>query len=103
MPYSKEFREVVMEYVDGFHSQAYVAKLFKISAKTVWNWVNQRKEVGHLHPKKSSERSPRKLEKRGIFRWFKSRLYQIPSSISYCLPGSGCHRACSRSHLDNPK
>ncbi|MDR3179915.1 MAG: hypothetical protein LBT70_03375, partial [Holosporaceae bacterium] len=30
-------------------------------------------------------------------------LCQISSSTSHCLPGSGCHRACSRSHLDNPK
>jgi transposase len=63
MAYSEQFRKEVMEYIDGFHSQDYVAKLFGLSPKTVWNWVQQRKEKGHLSPKKAADRAPRKLPK----------------------------------------
>jgi transposase len=70
MLYPEEFRKKVLEYIDGFHTQAEVAKLFKISPKTVWNWVNQRKNTGSLKPKKP-ERMARKLPKDDLLQYVK--------------------------------
>jgi transposase len=72
--YSGQFREEVMEYIDGFHSQDYVAKLFGLSPKTVWNLVQQRKEVGYLESKKTSDRKHRKLEKETLLQYVKDNL-----------------------------
>jgi transposase len=71
MAYSEQFRKEVMEYIDGFYSQDYVAKLFGLSPKTVWNWVQQRKEQGHLGPKKSADRAPRKLPKNALLQYIR--------------------------------
>jgi len=71
MLYSAKFRKEVLEYIDGFHSQASVAKMFGISPKTVWNWVNQRKKLGHLEPKKVPDRKHRKLEKEAFLQYIK--------------------------------
>ena len=71
MLYSEKFRKEVLEYIDGFHSQSSVAKMFGISPKTVWNWVNQRKKVGHLEPQKVPDRKHRKLEKEAFLQYIK--------------------------------
>jgi transposase len=70
MLYPEEFRKKVLEYIDGFHTQAEVAKMFKINPKTVWNWVNQRKKTGSLKPKKP-EREERKLKKEDLLQYVK--------------------------------
>jgi transposase len=51
MRYTEDFRKKVMEYVDAFYPQAQVARMFHLSAKTVCNWVRQRRETGNLKPK----------------------------------------------------
>jgi len=71
MQYSEKFRKEVMEYIDRSCSQDYVAKLFNISSKTVWNWVKQRKELGHLKPKQTTERRHRKLPKEELIQYVK--------------------------------
>jgi transposase len=72
MLYPEEFRKKVLEYIDGFHTQVEVARIFKISPKTVWNWVKQRKNTGSLKPKKP-ERKARKLNKEDLLQYVKER------------------------------
>jgi transposase len=68
MLYPEEFRKKVLEYIDGFHTQSEVAKMFKINPKTVWSWVKQRKKTGSLKPKKPV-RKARKLEKEALLQY----------------------------------
>ncbi|GHU14084.1 transposase [Alphaproteobacteria bacterium] len=61
MVYSEDLREKVMKYIDMHYSQSYVAKLFGISTKTVWNWIKLRNDTGGLKPKPFT-RGPTKLK-----------------------------------------
>jgi transposase len=70
MLYPEEFRKKVLEYIDGFYTQREVAKMFKISEKTVWNWVNKREKTGSLKPK-AVERKARKLESEALIKYIK--------------------------------
>jgi transposase len=70
MLYPEWFRKKVLECIDGFYTQAEVARMFNLSAKTVWNWVNQRKKTGSLKPK-TPERKARKLESEALIRYIK--------------------------------
>lgn len=70
MLYPEEFRKKVMEYIDGFYSQREVARMFKLSEKTVWSWANQRKKTGSLKPK-APERKARKLEPEALTKYVK--------------------------------
>jgi transposase len=65
MLYPEWFRKNVLEYIDGFYTQADVARMFKLSARTVWSLVNQRKKTGSLKPK-TPERKARKLESEAL-------------------------------------
>jgi transposase len=68
--YPEEFRKKVLEYIDGFYTQVEVAKMFKISPKTVWSWVNQRKKTGNLKPK-VHERKAIKLEVEALTKYIR--------------------------------
>jgi transposase len=70
MLYPEEFRKRVLEYIDGFYTQAEVARMFKISAKTVWSWVNQRKKTGNLKPK-AHKRKAMKLESEALTKYIR--------------------------------
>jgi transposase len=52
MVYSEDFRKKVMGHIDAYKTQAEVARMFNISSKTLYNWINQRRETGNLKPKK---------------------------------------------------
>ena len=88
MYYSEKFRKEVMEYIDGGHTQIAVAKMFKISAKTVWNWCKQRNEKGHLKPNTSYDRAPRKLPKGALLQYIKEHpdayLREIATYFNCC-------------------
>jgi transposase-like protein len=51
MVYSEDFRKKVMEHIDAYKTQSEVARMFNISSKTLYNWINQRRETGNLKPK----------------------------------------------------
>lgn len=70
MVYTEDFRKKVMEYVDAYYPQAEVARIFHISAKTVCNWVRQRRETGSLKPGKPI-RGAIKLKKEPLLEYIK--------------------------------
>jgi transposase len=70
MRYTEDFRKKVVEYVDAFYPQAEVARIFNISAKTVCNWVKQRRETGSLKPEQPI-RSAIKLKTEPLLQYIK--------------------------------
>ncbi|MDR2681934.1 MAG: transposase [Holosporaceae bacterium] len=90
MVYSKDLREKVMEYIDQYYPQSYVAKLFNISTKTVWNWIKLRKDTGSLKPK-SSTRGAVKLKEDELRQYLKDHPHVCLREIALhfnCRPSS---------------
>jgi transposase len=88
--YSEDLREKVMEYIDKYYSQSYVARLFNISNKTVWNWIKLRKDTGSLKPK-SSTRGAVKLKEEELRQYVKSHPHACLREIAEhfdCRPSS---------------
>jgi transposase len=61
--YSLEFRpKVVSAYHAGNTSIRKVAKRFMITPRTVYRWVCQYEQTGHLQPQKAGHKQPSPLE-----------------------------------------
>ncbi len=65
--YSIELRARAMSFLDSGKSRKDVCEAFKISPKTLFNWIKLRKETGGLEIKERPKvRSTRKLTKDGL-------------------------------------
>jgi putative transposase len=60
-PYSVDLRERVLEYLESHNDKKAASKLFKIGIATIYRWINQRNEKGHIEPQRR-EYTYRKLD-----------------------------------------
>jgi len=67
MTYSLDLRKKAIEYVESGGSQVSAANIFGVSYRTIWNWI-QRKKQGQLEPKKY-ETSPRKIDDKRLIQF----------------------------------
>lgn len=58
--YSQDLRERVVHAIDQGKPQNEVSTLFEVSSSTIKRYLRQRREQGHLHPKKITGRPPTK-------------------------------------------
>ena len=58
--YSQDLRERVVHAIDQGKSQNEVSSLFEVSLSTIKRYLRQRREQGHLQPKKITGRPPTK-------------------------------------------
>ena len=61
MSYPVKYRERTIEYRREGHTLEETSETFKVAVSTIRTWEKQKKEKGHLEPKKP-ERSFRKLD-----------------------------------------
>jgi len=71
MTYSLDLRKKAIKYVESGGSQTSAANIFGVSSRTIWNWI-QRKKQGKLEPKKY-EASPRKIDDEQLKQLIKKR------------------------------
>jgi transposase len=60
MAYSTDLREKVLLYVEDNNSPKKASQVFKIGIATIYRWINQKRQKGHLKAKKK-ETSYRKF------------------------------------------
>ena len=56
--YSQDFRNSIINYVDGGHSQKEAATVFGIHRNTIGKWLKRRDDEGNFEAKKHREQSP---------------------------------------------
>lgn len=49
-PYSVDLRERVLEYLESNNDKKIASQLFRVGIATIYRWVRQRSEKGHLQP-----------------------------------------------------
>lgn len=92
MTYSKDLREKAILHVESGASQKEAASIFGITPKTLWNWI-QRKKQGILEAK-TYEVSPRKIDNDLLIQYIKEhpdaylrelaeKFNVVPSAIFY--------------------
>ena len=69
MTYSQDLRKKALDYVESGGSQTSAANIFGVTSRTIWNWI-QRKKQGNLGPKKY-ETSPRKIDNEQLIKFIK--------------------------------
>jgi putative transposase len=60
--YSVDLRERVVGYIEQGGSKTEAAKLFKVSRKTIYNWLSRKAKNGSLLPNKLKKYKVRKLD-----------------------------------------
>ena len=60
--YSLDFRHKLLAFLSIGHTIKQASETFGISEKTINNWNRQLKEEGHVRPKETRRRKPRKIE-----------------------------------------
>ena len=57
--YSQDFRNSIINYVDGSHSQKEAATVFGIHRNTIGKWLKRRDDEGNFEAKKAPGAEPR--------------------------------------------
>jgi putative transposase len=60
--YSIDLRERVVGYIEQGGSKTEAVKLFKVSRKTIYNWLSRKAKTGNLAPNKLKKYKVRKLD-----------------------------------------
>ena len=96
MAYSNDLRERVLKYVEGEGSKTEAASIFGVCLKTIWNWI-ERKKQEDISPKKKVV-LPRKINNECLFQFIKANpdacLREIAEEFGVTIPA--VFYACKR-------
>ena len=70
MSYSIDLRERVITFIEGGGSKVEASRLFQVSCRTVFMWIQQKKERGNLKIK-SRESKPYKIDEKALIAYVK--------------------------------
>ena len=96
MAYSNDLRERVLKYVENGSSKTEAAGIFGVCLKTIWNWI-ERKKQGDISPKKKVV-LPKKIDCECLFQFVKTNpdayLREIAEEFGVTIPA--VFYACKR-------
>ena len=105
--YSDDLRKAALDYYDrGECTQAEVCSIFGMSARTLSNWLQQRRHTGHYHrrfaghPQPMYRIDPQQLQDT-IAKHPDAYLHEIAHMMG--VSPSGIYRACKRLGLSRKK
>jgi len=102
--YSTDLRKKVLDYIDEGHSQSNASKTFKISRKTIYNWMQLRR-TGNYALSREHKRKPRKIDHEKIKDYIKKHpdAYLQEIAQEFGLSINGVWSACKRLNITRKK
>ena len=96
MAYSNDLRERVLKYVENGNSKVEAAGIFGVCLKTIWNWI-ERKKQGDISPKKKVI-LPKKIDSECLLQFVRTNpdayLREIAEEFGVTIPA--VFYACKR-------
>ena len=103
-PYSVDLRARVLEYLKTNNDKKAAAQLFQVGISTIYQWINLKKDKGHIQPKKRKY-AYKKIDDQKLIDYVESNPDHFLSEIAahFNLTITGIFRALKRLKITRKK